>query len=68
MIVGITGCTLRASASGNVIDMVRTDPRLVPTHNVGNNLDGSKKKKEKNDDYFVFSSVAQQKCTRQCHF
>lgn len=42
MIVGITGCTLRASASGNVIDMVRTDPRLVPTHNVGNNLDGSK--------------------------
>lgn len=41
MIVGITGCILRASASGNVIDMVRTDPRLVPTHNVGNNLDGS---------------------------
>lgn len=41
IIVGITGCVFRASASGNVIDMVKTDPRLVPTQSVGNELDGS---------------------------
>lgn len=36
-----TGDVLRMSASGNVIDTVRTDPRLVPSHSVGMSVDGS---------------------------
>lgn len=54
IIVGITGCILRASASGNVIDMVKTDPRLVPTHNVGNNVDGSIKMNNLNNLFTPF--------------
>lgn len=30
-----TGCDDLLSGSGGVIRMVRTDPKLVPTHNVG---------------------------------
>lgn len=36
-----TGDVLRVSASGNEIDTVKTDPRLVPNHNVGISVDGS---------------------------
>lgn len=36
-----TGDVLRLSASGNVIDTVKTDPRLVPSHSVGISVDGS---------------------------
>lgn len=38
-----TGWAFRPSASGSVIETVRTDPRLVPTHNVGNIDVGSEK-------------------------
>lgn len=41
MIETRTGDVLRVSASGNVIDTVRTDPRLVPNHRVGMSVDGS---------------------------
>lgn len=41
IIVIITGCVLRKSASGNVIDIVKTEPRLVPTQSVGINVVGS---------------------------
>lgn len=41
-----TGCDFRSSESGNVIDTVNTDPKLVPTHNVGSNDVGSLIKKE----------------------
>lgn len=37
-----TGDVFRLSASGNVIDTVKTDPRLVPNHSVGMSVDGSK--------------------------
>lgn len=36
-----TGCEERLSASGGVIIIVKTDPRLVPTHNVGISTVGS---------------------------
>lgn len=36
-----TGCAFRTSASGKVIDTVNTEPKLVPTHNVGSNVVGS---------------------------
>lgn len=36
-----TGDVFRLSASGNVIDTVKTDPRLVPNHSVGMSVDGS---------------------------
>lgn len=41
MIETRTGDVLRVSASGNVIDTVRTDPRLVPNQSVGMSVDGS---------------------------
>lgn len=37
-----TGCEERLSASGGLIIIVKTDPRLVPTHRVGVNTVGSK--------------------------
>ena len=36
-----TGDVFRVSASGNVIETVSTDPRLVPSHSVGMSADGS---------------------------
>jgi hypothetical protein len=41
MIETRTGDVLRLSASGSVIDTVKTDPRLVPSHSVGMSVDGS---------------------------
>lgn len=41
MIETRTGDVLRLSASGSVIDTVKTDPRLVPNHSVGISVDGS---------------------------
>jgi hypothetical protein len=41
MIETRTGDVLRLSASGNVIDTVKTDPRLVPNQSVGIGVDGS---------------------------
>lgn len=38
-----TGCEERLSGSGGLIIIVNTDPRLVPTHNVGINIVGSEK-------------------------
>lgn len=38
-----TGCEDLLSGSGGVIRMVRTDPKLVPTHNVGVRVVGSRK-------------------------
>lgn len=42
-----TGDVLRLSASGNVIDTVKTDPRLVPSHSVGMSVDGSDGERKK---------------------
>jgi hypothetical protein len=36
-----TGDVLRLSDSGNVIETVRTDPKLVPSHKVGMRAVGS---------------------------
>lgn len=36
-----TGDVFRVSASGNVIETVSTDPRLVPSQSVGMSADGS---------------------------
>lgn len=36
-----TGCEDLLSGSGGVIRIVRTEPKLVPTHNVGVNTVGS---------------------------
>ena len=41
MIETRTGDVLRQSASGSVIDTVKTDPRLVPSQSVGMSVDGS---------------------------
>lgn len=38
-----TGDVFLVSASGNVIDTVKTDPRLVPNQSVGISVDGSEK-------------------------
>lgn len=38
-----TGCDDLLSGSGGVIKIVKTDPKLVPTHNVGVKIDGSVK-------------------------
>lgn len=45
-IVTTTGLVLRLSGSGNVMATVRTDPKLVPIHKVGNKSVGSKHKKD----------------------
>lgn len=36
-----TGCVCLRSASGRLIIIVRTEPRVVPTHNVGRSVVGS---------------------------
>lgn len=36
-----TGDVLRLSASGNEIETVSTEPRLVPSHSVGISVEGS---------------------------
>lgn len=46
MIVTRTGWIFRASVSGSVIEMVKMEPKLVPIHNVGVNVDGSMTKKK----------------------
>lgn len=38
-----TGCEERLSVSGGDINIVSTDPKLVPTHNIGVIAVGSKK-------------------------
>lgn len=43
-----TGDVFRVSASGNVIETVSTDPRLVPSQSVGMSADGSIGKKIEN--------------------
>lgn len=69
MIVGITGCILRVSASGNVIDMVRTDPRLVPTHNVGNKVDGSGENDAQKDQMKNSTPIhVNRACTSTCDY
>jgi hypothetical protein len=43
-----TGDVFRLSASGNEIETVSTDPRLVPSHSVGISAVGSVRWREKN--------------------
>lgn len=56
-IVTTTGLVFRLSGSGNVMATVRTDPKLVPIHNVGMSSVGSErgerdlKKAIRNRDY-----------------
>lgn len=41
-----TGDVFRLSASGNEIETVSTDPRLVPSHSVGISAEGSSRWRE----------------------
>jgi hypothetical protein len=41
------------SASGNVIDTVKTDPRLVPNQSVGMSAEGSKIRGEKHENNII---------------
>jgi hypothetical protein len=49
-----TGDVFLLSASGNVIDTVKTDPRLVPNQSVGISTDGSMRSKNKVRNFLLF--------------